>query len=299
VKRMVLLSALGASACVTAPLDLVSAARRASESGDLLRTLAYVDHVSPSHPRYKEALALAAEAERRIADSQRRVAGALRARLLGDEARAAVELAEARALWPKAILLDGVELVAPMTAALAAPSPPAVEIVHGAPGPGSDRDGLPRNLPRPPACVHEAPPPLPVAFVPEPAATHEASIDEPLEAIGPPIDQEARSVPAPLDLQALRAVAQGRDQHRAITQLSAAHRDHPDEPEVRAMLAGFLRQRALVAYGRGWLEAAIEDWQRVVDLLPEDAVARSHLETARQEQALRLIREAKIKNAGG
>src|SRR5690606_25028530 len=83
VKRMVLLSALGASACVTAPLDLVSAARRASESGDLLRTLAYVDHVSPSHPRYKEALALAAEAERRIADSQRRVAGALRARLLG------------------------------------------------------------------------------------------------------------------------------------------------------------------------------------------------------------------------
>ena len=60
-----------------------------------------------------------------------------------------------------------------------------------------------------------------------------------------------------------------------------------------------LRKRALVAYGRGWLEAAVEDWERIVDLTPDDQVSQNELGTARAELARRLRTDATKKNAGG
>jgi hypothetical protein len=101
------------------------------------------------------------------------------------------------------------------------------------------------------------------------------------------------------DLVTLRALAQGRDQRRAVAQLMRAHGLAPQNQDIRELLAAILRKRALVAYGRGWLDAAVDDWQQVVHLAPDDRTSRAHLATARAELERRATRDEKKKNAGG
>jgi hypothetical protein len=119
-------------------------------------------------------------------------------------------------------------------------------------------------------------------------------------------EQEAQSdvlhaaeTEAPLDMPTLRALVHGRDQERAIRQLTAAHRQHPENLEIRSLLAGLLRHRALVAYGRGWLDSAVDDWSMVVVLVPDDVTTATHLRVARGEMAQRVARAREKKNAGG
>ena len=83
------------TACVVAPVDTFPAAQRAVDAGDLLRALAYLDHIPPVHPRYARARVLAARVEARIADCQQSV-------LLGVQLRAAGREQDAVAAWQRA-----------------------------------------------------------------------------------------------------------------------------------------------------------------------------------------------------
>ena len=77
------------------------------------------------------------------------------------------------------------------------------------------------------------------------------------------------------------------DLELALVDLLDLARRHPDDPRVRTRLARVLHQRALVRYGHGSLDAAIRDWQRVVELEPGNACAVDLLATARAESARR------------
>ncbi|MEZ5964687.1 MAG: hypothetical protein R3F56_12635 [Planctomycetota bacterium] len=132
-----------------------------------------------------------------------------------------------------------------------------------------------------------------------------------LVAVSPPMDP-ARQVTAEAELEgaagtpitatklaSLRAVVRGRDKSLAITRLAEAHAEYPANLEVRTMLASLLRQRALVAYGRGWLEAAVEDWEQIAQLAPDDMETLGHLDVAREELRRRRGWPERRKNAGG
>ena len=227
--------------------------------------------------------------------------------------------------------------VAPGIAATVAPLPQAASPSEETPravateaSPSTHLDDEGRST----SSVHDArvaaqsllePPPLPVALVEVRSATtvttavdRRQPVSELAGAETPAIstqgDTTSPLAPAPnpttsedstgvgavrLDLTSLRALVQGRDQNRAATELARAHAAHPENQEIRDLLAMILKKRALVAYGRGWLDAAVEDWQQVVALTPDDRSTQTHLAVARAELARRESSDAKRKNAGG
>ncbi len=322
--------AAGVAGCVVAPLDPFPAAQRAAQAGDLLRAIAYLDQVPLAHWRHTQARELAVIVESRINDSQRCIVEGLQWRARGDELAATTALARARELWPSVIGVS--ELLASGLDSSAQPSPapsvpPGPEVDLSVPGsqqtadvaqlplepppvsstPASTPPVSPR-VPGPPAVLAESTPPIDLwRMEADPVATQPVSMDPGLAQLSSrPLGFERGETPAERDatvatpdMSALRALIQGRDQARAAAQLAAAHTDHPENLEIRVMLASLLRKRALVAYGRGWLEAAVEDWERIVDLTPDDHVPQNELGTARAELARRLRTEATKKNAGG
>jgi hypothetical protein len=69
----------------------------------------------------------------------------------------------------------------------------------------------------------------------------------------------------------------------AVVELLELSVRFPQEPRVGVRLARVLHQRALQRYGQGALAAAIADWERVVELDGDNALARSLLAAARAE----------------
>ncbi len=321
----------GAAGCVVAPFDPFPAAQRAAQAGDLLRAIAYLDQVPVAHWRHAAARELAAIVESRISDSHCCIVEGLQWRAKGDEQAAMMAFARARELWPSVIGvsellvsgLDGSALrppapsvppgpegdlsVAPsgQTAGAAPlplePEPLSPELVSTPP--------VPPRVPSPPAVLAERTPPIDLSrMATDPVVGQPLSVDPGVpQSASRPLGRERgraayaenRAAVATPDMPALRALIQGRDQARAAAQLAAAHTDHPENLEIRVMLANLLRKRALVAYGRGWLEAAVEDWERVVDLTPDDRAPQDELGTARAELARRLRADTTKKNAGG
>lgn len=289
--------ALAPAACVVAPLDPVPAAVQAAEDGDLLRALAYLDQLPPMHPRHAEAAAFARALEARIAASQRWLGESARLHVQGDTTGAAVALQHAREAWPHALFAPWPVTETVVTASMPQAAPPAplaesAPTIEVARAEGAlDSPELPGVLAQPPEWS---------------AATRLQ-----LVAVSPPMDP-ARQVTAEAELEgaagtpitatklaSLRAVVRGRDKSLAITRLAEAHAEYPANLEVRTMLASLLRQRALVAYGRGWLEAAVEDWEQIAQLAPDDMETLGHLDVAREELRRRRGWPERRKNAGG
>lgn len=328
-RALLTLSAMAPTACVVAPIDPIPAALRAAEDGDLLRALAYVDHLPRVHPRYAEARAFAQAIEARITQSQRWLAEGLRLRADGDINMSLAALEQARDSWPGAIGVqqwietisveigasvpsrDAVLAHAPLSPRPDLRSEPTAPTGQG-PAPLSNQPAAEaptaRHLPK----LADLPPPP--AVLGERAAASGWVVSAPTIRRDEPASVEVRGASAAPDrvhsgastmqpvsnteLAGLRALVRGRDKTRAITHLSDAHATYPENSEVRTMLAGLLRQRALVAYGRGWLDAALDDWERVTALVPEDHTAFAYLAVAREEITRRREAERR-KNAGG
>ncbi|MCR9248597.1 MAG: hypothetical protein NXI31_26520 [bacterium] len=73
------------------------------------------------------------------------------------------------------------------------------------------------------------------------------------------------------------------DLEAAVADLIELSQRFPTDARVRLRLARVLHQRALQRYGLGQLTSAIVDWERVIVLDPNNAVARKQLATARAE----------------
>jgi len=324
IRSLVVLAAAVPAACTVAPIDPVPAAVRAATDGDLLRALAYLDQIPAMHPRHEEAVAFSRSIEARIVGSQRWFATSVRATAAGRSAEAAAAWQRSRELWPRAPFLEpgwdqglaavaeGAGATSPRSATVEGPGPEAVATTSFTKEPAL-ADPYPESPPPTPMDTsvpavlgdHPADSAAPVLFGPFPTGAPADETDssvpvEPARAVAFPLAESPGSNGLPkADLANLRAAVRGRDKARAIAQLTSAHASYPENLEVRAMLADLLRQRALIAYGRGWLEAALDDWTTVADLMPEDRHALTHMEVARRELSRRRAHESRRKNAGG
>lgn len=295
--RLRCLCVVALASCAVAPPDLYPEAERSARDGRLLRALALLEQIPSAHPRRPECQRLWSEVEQRIRLAHVRVAEALGHHAGGDVEMANQLLAAVQADWPEAPgLSEAVALVARPVLFPAAPASEP-ELPSSEPAPRTIATPSPEVAPAA-APVATAPPDVPLP----PAVVGEAVIESPvpdakLAAVaGDPAQARSESPRQPVsaaasvavpDLAMLRSLAQGRDIPAAIDRLDAEQRLNPGHTEIIELLTGLLRRRALVAYGRGWLEAAIEDWARIVELVPGDREASGNLTTARAELARR------------
>lgn len=91
--------------------------------------------------------------------------------------------------------------------------------------------------------------------------------------------------PVASGLVAVEARLGGGDLAAAVGELIELSSRFPDDARVRVRLGRLLHQRALLAYGQGSLAAAIADWQRVLEIEPQNRSVAQMLERARAELA--------------
>ena len=303
--RALTLAALLAG-CTVAPPDLYPEAARSAADGRLLRALALLEQIPSAHPRRPDCERLTREIDARITRAHAQLGEALMLSVAGESSAAAALLAAVRAEWRDA---PGLSDAAAASLASRVPAAPAVEPAIGVvvatqvatePAATAQPAGLAISTP-----VSDTPPDLPAPpEVPtEPARASPATI----AAVAEPAsdDREPSLDPVvvlsePVDIAMLRGLVHSRDLPAAIARLDTAQRAQPDNQEIVDLLTGLLRKRALAAYGRGWLQAAIDDWARIHDLCPGDRTVSSHLTAARTELARRAFSAPRGRiNAGG
>lgn len=219
---------------------------------DLVAELAACDAVGPTDPRYPEARRRALQLETRLRDSHQLLHEGLLLRSEGRDQAALHCFHGARALWP------------------------------GMPGLG-DWIRATESRQR-----------LFLASVSDPASGPRAD--------GPEAFAKVESLPAPSGevARAVRATSGSRDQllaqvelelregdlDGAIRSLRGADGTSTHEPWRRQPLASLLRQRGLLAYGRGDLQRALADWGEALQLDPDAAAElRRWLSEARSESS--------------
>ncbi|MCC6671320.1 MAG: hypothetical protein IT458_09680 [Planctomycetes bacterium] len=243
--------------CQGSPVDPFAAAEAELADGAFLQTLIRLDRVPPAHPRYAEARALAQALQRRVRVGQELVLRGLVLRSEWRDEEAIAMFERAREVWPD--VQGARELVEATQSRLATlregrwqggeMTTVAVESPLGAEG----------TEPAP-----EAPP------TPGGAATSRPS--------GAPGSDEFRVVE-----ERLRAG----DLEGAIDALQAASRTAQQQPRHRELLVQVLHQRGLLHYGQAFLEDAIEDWKRVLEVQPGHAAAEPFLKAAEAELKVR------------
>ncbi len=300
--------ALCASACAT-PRDDFDVARDSLGRGDLLTTIVHLDRVPPTHPEYLEARSLARAVERRMRTGQRLFQRGLhlRAEWRDEEAIESFELA--RQVWPciggvdrmidatrermrsLAPSLDPDPEVLPETAV--ATTSPVTDKELGDDGAvfGPVLDGSRSAANRTAPTLAETPigPPAPNAKPDELASAPPTATDggeSPDDAASDAPDAPPASSPQRLvRLQIAKATADlaaGRLEE-ALDALDGLYVHHPESTEVRELLMRVLHQRALLLYGQGQLQAALESWAKILAIDPDHQQAREFYRAAETE----------------
>ena len=266
--------ALLVTACQAPPTDSFVVAEQALRHNDLLGALQAFDAVPVAHPRYPEARAAAAGVERCMRRSQESLLEGLLLRSEWRDEEALAALQRAKEIWPSLhgvnVLIQATEhrlgLFAGQEAASAALGGPAV---------------APTSVPSPPVVLAAVPD---LGVVPEPVVVAGLAAPGPAETgattVGP------RNDPVAAGLICVEAKLGRGELESAVTELFTLAAHHPEDVRVRLRLVRVLHQRALLRYGQGALTAAIADWERVLELEPEHAVASSLLDAARAEAAV-------------
>lgn len=249
--------------CIVMPADPFAAAQQRLREGELLDTLLYLDQVPPNHSRYADARSIAQAVERRMRTAHKLLGRgmALRAEWRDEEA---IDLFEqSLSVWGR--VTGARELILATEHRMAALQ---AEESGGATGDGIEIAGtMPIGFPVP----GPSPEPGPGAAVEAPVV-EDPSEPEP----GTPPDVKARTRVA-LDL------LQRGQLERALDMLEGLHAELPSHPEVAKSLVRVLNQRALLHYGQGDLELALNDWTRVLRLDPSHDQARGFLIAAQAE----------------
>lgn len=254
------------AACATHPGDPYVVAESALCRHDLAGALQALDAVPVAHPFYPRARAAAIDVER---DMRRCHELMLQAMLLRSEWRdveALEALQRVRSIWPA---MPGVDVLIAATEQRrklftdvrgtagrlpAAPSPaPAVE-----PAPAAAGDA--------PRAVAGA------------SAGERADAARPLVAATPVADD-----PVALALVAVEARLSRGQLETAVVDLLELARRFPADLRVRTRLVRLLQQRALLRYGDGTVTMAVADWQRILELDPDNEAARRLLEAVERE----------------
>lgn len=148
---------------------------------------------------------------------------------------------------------------------------PSVEVVPPAPivPPGEVASASSVVAPSP-----MAPPTVPAAG---PAGSPPA-----VEAPTPPLSAAAND-PVALGLVDVEGKLRAGQLQLAVSSLLGLSDRFPADARVRVRLARLLQQRALVRYGEGAVQEAIGDWQRVLELEPQNETVRRMLTAAARE----------------
>lgn len=239
---------LGLAALVAcrAPSPLEEAADLTG-AGALPRALAVLDHIPPGAEDYAEARNLAEALERRIRIAQRLVQEGLDLRAERRDEAARRCFVWARSIWPEVPAAG--DLLVATEARLAALS-----------GPRPAADGRTGTVQRTRTV-------LPWFDGARPAPAGET---ETRDETGAKLVDRAR-----------RLLQEGRVD--AVLVLLEKHRGVTADADVDRLWRSALRNRALVAYSRGDLQAAAQAWRGVLDLDPADGLARVYLAAIRAE----------------
>lgn len=275
---------LALAACQAPAPDALRTARNALTRNDLVGALLAYESVPPDHPRFAEVQAAARVVEERLLRSNRLLAEGLEYRTRGQLAESVALLEQARRAW---LRLPGGEAVAsdvrPRAAAPAAsPAPrtaaPAAPLAEAVPAPRAEVavEAGPRAVVRP----------EPVAVEPahiEPAAPLQA-VEAPPSAVAaaPVVPRREDAVPDPagLGLVAVEMML-GRGQlEQSVADVLDLARQFPGDARVRIRLSRVLHQRALLRYGQGDVAGAIADWGRLLEIDPDNELAKKLLDTA-------------------
>lgn len=307
------LAALGClTACATRPVDAFVQAERSLLQRDLAAALQALDAVPVAHARYPEARAAALDVERDMRRCHELMLEAMLKRAEWRDAEALAALQRVREIWPAmpgvTVLIAATEQRRRMfTVSPAAPPAPAVAwqpaplletaVVYS---PLVDLQPSPLLSPSTEAAdllvgvLAPAPAQAPLSV--PPVQGPEVGAAEAVPVRGAAAGPVAREVPVadellvpPVDgavaagLMAVEAKL-GRGQlEAAVTDLLDLAQQFPAEIRVRLRLVRVLNQRALLRYGDGAVAKAIADWQRVLELDPENANARRMLDAAISE----------------
>jgi tetratricopeptide (TPR) repeat protein len=248
-----------AGACVAPPADPFEAAQRARSRGDLAMALQALDAVPVAHASYPEARAQALDVEADLRRSQELLLQAMRLRMEWRDAEALQAIEQAQAIWPEL----------PGAAALAAATRHRLQMLAASGGTASPAPG--------PTVV--AAPALPEPGEEEPAAPAAETRAAPAaQAAGRGANDQVAAALVTIETR----LGSGQFE-RAVHDLLALARQHPGDLRVRSRLVRVLHQRALMRYGEGQVEAAIADWQQVLELEQNHAAARFHLRQAERE----------------
>lgn len=316
-----LLPLLGGAACVVAPRDPFTRGHWALQRHDLGTALQAFDAVPVVHPRYPEARAMAVGVERTMRRCHELLLDALMLRGEWRDEEALVLLQRARSAWPsmpgvEAWIAATEQRVlsfggAPPQSAQPTASPPPMPLLELPPRAdrtADDRtadsrsddwraderrpddrrtvgtDSSPVQGPQP------LPPVSPVAEVAGLPASPAPAVAEPPAGPLPvpaapvaPVFAAASEDPVALALVAVEAELRAGQLAKAVASLLQLADRHPGEVRIRVRLSRLLQQRALLRYGEGAVHEAIADWQRVLELEPENQMVRSMLAAAQRE----------------
>jgi len=261
------LTAVGLGGCATQPPDPFVTAERLAESGDLLKALPLLDKVPPVHVRYGEARALAQALERRMRTSHELVLRGMTMRSEWKDKEALRLFQHALKIWPS---VAGAEVFMQATENRMR----ALEEVRRSERWFASPDGGNPGFDQ-------------VQTVPlgiEPSAPRR---QVPRRQAPKPDQPETEDVRVARQLRAVKERLERGEMEQAMDLLEALVLDFPENRTAGSRLAQLLHERALLRYGQGFLEGAIEDWRRLLKMRPKHPQAAAFLQAAETELELR------------
>jgi tetratricopeptide (TPR) repeat protein len=315
--------ALGAlvvlAGCQSAPVDPLRIASRHAEAGRFLEALQSLDRLPPSHADYTQARTLAQALERRIRTSQEKVLEGLSLRAEWRDVEAVRRFEEALEIWSHVVAARGLKTATEnRIAALAADEAARQAGVDTAEPVGvvttspigevtttpteeitNDSSRFAKTLPAAPVAETESRDTAPDPRSPRSESREEdAAVKQqssPRES--GPASPHGKSVPPAhartntrrrrrMLGQARKLLGRG-DMDRALDILRDLWDEAPRDRHVAAQLVRVWHHRALLAYGQGRLEAAIDDWKKVVRLDKDNAQVHAFMRAAKTELAAR------------
>lgn len=292
------LAALGClTACATRPVDAFVQAERSLQQRDLAAALQALDAVPVAHARYPEARAAALDVERDMRRCHELMLEAMLKRAEWRDAEALAALQRVREIWPA---MPGVTVLIAATEQrrrlfAESPAAPPAPAVAWQPAPLLETavayaplvDLQPTPLLSPAAGTADLLAPAPVQTPPPLQAPEAGRADAvpiareaqgPAGALVPPVEGAVAA-----GLMAVEAKLSRGQLETAVSDLLDLAQQFPAEIRVRQRLVRVLNQRALLRYGDGAVAKAIADWQRVLELDPDNTNARRMLDAAISE----------------
>jgi tetratricopeptide (TPR) repeat protein len=252
----------GLVGCATQSPDPFLAAEGLAASGAFLQALPLLDKVPPTHQHYGEARALAQALERRMRTSQELVLRGMAMRNEWRDKEALRHFEHALEIWPS---VAGAEtfIQATKNRMSALEEVRQTEQVVAPPGGGDPGFGQ----------LHTVPVGIETLI--------------PGNKKPDPKQPETEDLRVARQLRAVKGHLDRGEMEQAMDVLETLMLDYPENQAVASRFARVLHQRALVRYGSGFLEGAIEDWKRLLKMRPAHRQAAAFLKAAETELKLR------------